>query len=268
MKCSALDKYLDVCDAKPLKAIISTFMMACSGITASGLAFFALGVAFTLASPSLVASTLEERQIDGRPPEWEYRGCYRDSPSFRTLQGAYMSSDNMTRDMCKAFCDIEGYALGGTEFGRECFCDHTYRFEFSESEPCTMPCAGNPQETCGDINRLDIYRNINAFIPNVKNVVDGWSYKGCYLDPVNPRALSFTAHPEIGGGMSIEKCIATCKAHGYAIAGVEFRSECYCGNELADDVTHQVGEERCWLRCTGDPREYCGGAGALGVYSL
>ncbi|PPQ70232.1 hypothetical protein CVT24_013090 [Panaeolus cyanescens] len=187
------------------------------------------------------------RQIDGRPPEWQARQCYRDSAGNRALQAASFTSDSMTRELCNDFCGERGYALAGTEYGRECYCDFVFHDEFSLSGGCEMPCAGNPNETCGGPNELFIYRNVNAFLPRIKPQIQDYEYKGCYSDTLNPRTLPRQfVFPLSQGGVTIEKCVAACSAEHWSIAGLEYGSECFCGDFFGLDVV-SLPANRCLM---------------------
>jgi glucan 1,3-beta-glucosidase len=59
------------------------------------------------------------------------------------------------------------------------------------------------------------------------SVSSGWTSLGCYTDNVRGRALENGLQvPGGSGAMTVELCEATCKAAGYALAGVEYSGEC------------------------------------------
>jgi hypothetical protein len=55
---------------------------------------------------------------------------------------------------------------------------------------------------------------------------------------------------------------------GYALAGVEYGSQCYCGgNPWDSDNVYRLGPSvNCFTRCKGDRDTFCGGPWALSVY--
>lgn len=65
--------------------------------------------------------------------------------------------------------------------------------------------------------------------------------------------------------MNIESCQAYCTANNYALAGLEYSSQCYCSNELASSSA--VGYTGCTMTCSGNSAEYCGGSGALSLFN-
>jgi hypothetical protein len=65
--------------------------------------------------------------------------------------------------------------------------------------------------------------------------------------------------------MTIEACQAFCTTENYALAGVEYSSQCYCSNTLAS--TSSVGYNGCTFTCSGNTAETCGGSGALSLFN-
>ncbi|PVF94002.1 WSC-domain-containing protein [Serendipita vermifera] len=66
--------------------------------------------------------------------------------------------------------------------------------------------------------------------------------------------------------MTVQKCIDGCAAAGFSSAGVEYGSECYCGN-----VTFPPGSsaepQDCSMPCRGDASQYCGGSYRILIYA-
>ncbi|KAK3940029.1 WSC domain-containing protein, partial [Diplogelasinospora grovesii] len=92
-----------------------------------------------------------------------------------------------------------------------------------------------------------------------------WQYGGCFKDDTS-RALknaSITI-PDVSG-MTSERCITFCQAQGFRLAGVEYGSQCFCGNVLLDSWL--LGDSICDSPCSGDSTESCGGNWALSVWS-
>lgn len=52
---------------------------------------------------------------------------------------------------------------------------------------------------------------------------------------------------------------------GYQYAGLEYGSECYCGNRITGA---RVKEEECNLDCKGEKGFICGGVARLSVYKV
>jgi beta-glucosidase len=91
----------------------------------------------------------------------------------------------------------------------------------------------------------------------------GWTYLGCYVDTLSPRALPYAA-ASVGTGMTIEACESECLAASYKFAGVEYGNECWCGN--TQPATAATATD-CNMACAGKSSETCGAGSRLNVYS-
>lgn len=62
--------------------------------------------------------------------------------------------------------------------------------------------------------------NVYAWTPPPPSavVINGYTSKGCYSDSA---ARVLAAYKYIDSTMTIKKCVDTCKARGFSIAGVE-----------------------------------------------
>jgi hypothetical protein len=84
-------------------------------------------------------------------------------------------------------------------------------------------------------------------------------YMGCYSDTI-PRALPYQA-PFAG---SIDPCLASCNAAGYRYAGLQWYGECFCGQDLANELRPD-GE--CNTPCVDGSGAACGGAWRNSIYA-
>ena len=95
----------------------------------------------------------------------------------------------------------------------------------------------------------------------------GWGYTACAKDPAGQsRTLSGASADQ--PDMTVEKCISICDGQGYAHAGVEYRSQCFCGNDIPQDrmpTNGTMGD--CSMTCAGDSNEFCGGAARVSIYT-
>ncbi|KAG7127574.1 WSC domain-containing protein like [Verticillium longisporum] len=84
-------------------------------------------------------------------------GCRTEPTGARALSGKERAADDMANESCAAFC--EGFAMFGTEYGRECFCGDELHAGAAGApeEQCSMLCAGADDEFCGNGNRLSVY---------------------------------------------------------------------------------------------------------------
>ena len=142
----------------------------------------------------------------------------------------------------------------------------------SQIPTATCPAPGVPTQPCGGANRINLFWNgVTAAPPPVTSTnpgSDGWVSEGCYTDSVAARTLANRVDTTGGGSvMTIELCTSACTAAGYSLAGAEYGGECYCDN------TYSVGgpasdQTICSMKCNGDATNYCGGAGAMNLYSF
>ncbi|KAI1814418.1 WSC domain-containing protein [Poronia punctata] len=94
----------------------------------------------------------------------------------------------------------------------------------------------------------------------------GWRYVTCAKDiPGQGRTLSgYDLDTE---EMTVEMCVSTCQEKGFRYAGVEYRSQCFCGDDISQDRLLKKGLlGDCSMACAGDERELCGGAAFVAVY--
>ena len=87
-------------------------------------------------------------------------------------------------------------------------------------------------------------------------------FEGCYYDSSNPRALSGKATDN--KDMTVEKCAASCSQYQYF--GLEYATECYCGNDLDATSTSQSLQD-CNMPCGGNSSQSCGGPYRISLYN-
>jgi len=90
------------------------------------------------------------------------------------------------------------------------------------------------------------------------------SYLGCANEGTTGRALTKDATTD--SLMTITLCTIYCMNKGYSISGLEYSTECYCGNALENGSTIG-GSTACNMPCGGNATTICGGPGALSVYN-
>ncbi|CRK37128.1 hypothetical protein BN1708_007318 [Verticillium longisporum] len=106
-------------------------------------------------------------------------GCRTEPAGARALSGKERAADDMTNESCAAFC--EGFAMFGTEYGRECFCGDELHAGAAGApeEQCSMLCAGADDEFCGNGNRLSVTLDI-IFIITITTKQDRTSPRNDY----------------------------------------------------------------------------------------
>ena len=90
-------------------------------------------------------------------------------------------------------------------------------------------------------------------------------YGVCVFDDPNDRVLKdhFFTSPEL----TIEMCLAVCRAKGFRYSGLQWQIECHCGNE-AEKGFEWAWPSKCNEKCIGDSRQICGGFGAASVWTV
>lgn len=100
------------------------------------------------------------------------------------------------------------------------------------------------------------------FCPN-KNFIAMRSL-GCYRDEKKFRILAgyYTNFKVLN---TPAKCIQMCLQSGFLYAGVQYSTECFCGN-TEPPVTAKLPDPECNYKCIGDPKQICGGYFTINVY--
>ncbi|KAI3333648.1 WSC domain-containing protein [Ustulina deusta] len=95
----------------------------------------------------------------------------------------------------------------------------------------------------------------------------GWKYVACAKDPAGQsRTLPDVSIDQ--PDMTVEKCISTCSDKGFEYAGLEFKSQCFCGHNVPQDRMPTNGTQGdCSLPCAGNSNQFCGGAARVSIYT-
>jgi len=100
--------------------------------------------------------------------------------------------------------------------------------------------------------------------PTQAGIPPGWTYKGCWIDNVYGPVLQRLAD---NATMTLESCTNACMAAGYSIAGLEYSTQCNCGNQIAEAGALAQQDSDCSMTCGGNQNEICGAGNRLSVYS-
>ncbi|XP_058466832.1 xylosyltransferase oxt [Malaya genurostris] len=87
---------------------------------------------------------------------------------------------------------------------------------------------------------------------------------GCFQDEKNFRILS-GYYTNFKSNNSPKRCIQLCLQSGFQYAGVQYSTECFCGNE-EPKASAKLPDSSCNMKCSGDPRQACGGYFTTNVY--
>ena len=99
---------------------------------------------------------------------------------------------------------------------------------------------------------------------NYNTYAGGKTYMGCWSDGNGLQTLDTLLSDS--STTTIESCTQGCTDAGFAIAGLENGSKCYCGN-VTRNYASAVVDMSCRLPCSGNNAEYCGGANRLSLFS-
>ncbi|XP_033733248.1 protein SLG1-like [Pecten maximus] len=86
-------------------------------------------------------------------------------------------------------------------------------------------------------------------------------YIGCFVDNQD-RIL--TADTYNSPHLTTDQCIRWCLERGNLLAGTQYKSHCFCGDDI--DMTKLTDGDDCNMPCSGDGNEICGGFWRMSVY--
>ncbi|XP_055373192.1 xylosyltransferase oxt isoform X2 [Condylostylus longicornis] len=87
---------------------------------------------------------------------------------------------------------------------------------------------------------------------------------GCYKDEKEYRLLS-GYYTNFKQSNSPNKCIQMCLQSGFQYAGVQYGTECFCGNE-PPPPSARISDPNCNMKCTGNAKEACGGYFTINIF--
>lgn len=110
----------------------------------------------------------------------------------------------------------------------------------------------------------------NTFYPTIlPNTCPSGNYianrsLGCYQDDKKHRLLPsfYTNFKETN---SPKKCIQMCLQSGYLYAGVQYSTECFCGNQ-EPRTDAKLPDPSCNMKCPAEPKSACGGYFTINIY--
>ncbi|KAG5670975.1 hypothetical protein PVAND_001203 [Polypedilum vanderplanki] len=87
---------------------------------------------------------------------------------------------------------------------------------------------------------------------------------GCFKDTKKHRLLS-SLYSNFKETNSPKKCIQTCLQSGFVYAGVQYSTECFCGNnEPSSEV--KLADSSCNMKCPAEAKSACGGYFTMNIY--
>ena len=135
--------------------------------------------------------------------------CVKDDPRNPVLSDATMSSNDMTIEACRDFCQI--YQYYGVENGYDCYCGNSHSpLHIVKDQECNVACPGDLGEFCGGFRKMQIYSRDYAQYVNFAFDAEG----DCYADVNDQSAL--IDYSETIDQLTQEICQATCETKGLA----------------------------------------------------
>jgi glucan endo-1,3-alpha-glucosidase len=104
-------------------------------------------------------------------------------------------------------------------------------------------------------------------VPENDTSVSEWAAHGCAIDSGDHRILSGWSDIFMKQ-LTTDQCLSTCEDQGYKFAGTEYGEQCFCGNEIPDQI--HFDDAQCTIQCAGSSNatEKCGGFWAMNLYEL
>lgn len=199
-------------------------------------------------------------------------GCYSDnstdSPAHRTfaIRDNTIDGAAMTPQKCALACQLNSETLNavysGVEYGGECWCSTTppaSELLVSQAMCMSMRCTGNSGLWCAGGDLLAVYSTTAPILASIVNSYGSVTYQGCFADSAGARVLN-QYYVSIG---IVEDCVTLCSGLGFAYAGLEDGSSCFCGHSLISSLPLTS----CTTACSTATHEICGGTDAISVYT-
>ncbi|KAH7319166.1 hypothetical protein BKA65DRAFT_609130 [Rhexocercosporidium sp. MPI-PUGE-AT-0058] len=254
------------------------------------------GVSSSVSTSTAPAST-------GFPTGWTSQGCWVDGLNGRILKQQQPDNAQNTLETCVRTCAGLGYTIAGAEYGTECYCDN---FVYNggalatAQTDCNIPCPGKSSEMCGAGGRISMYSKGTPVVyaapaPQKVGLPTGWGYAGCIQDNVpsveDPNEQLYTFPYKVwddASGNTPEKCITRCQEFGFNAAGLEYGSQCFCGDVANIQVASAPStftnpnsvqyytrsstpitypDSSCAALCTGNSSLICGDGSKLTYYT-
>lgn len=163
-------------------------------------------------------------------------------------------------------------------------CDGIFEYPDVYGKDCTLPQLVD-EPIFGTLDKLPGCNKISATAPDTKDTSctapstlavqtqnvytdvtsQGWKYLGCGNDTYGNNALPTKIADT--KNMTVQTCVKQCGDAKYKYAGLEYSSQCFCGNDLPQRATPVVGiNGECNMPCSGDSTQTCGAGSRLSLY--
>jgi hypothetical protein len=192
----------------------------------------------------------------------------------RALQGAMIDTPDMTVPKCLNYCTTQGFQYAGLQYSTQCWCGSSFSGGASlslTSPSCNMPCGGQAGTICGGPSCLTVYVNPTLAITSTSSapvtvptaiLPSGWTVASTGIaEGSTGRALQGAS--TTSDSMTPTLCANFCASKGFPYAGMEYKSECYCGSTLSGGASLSLTSSACNMACSGDSTQICGGPSCI-----
>ncbi|KAJ5019282.1 hypothetical protein K4K57_001391 [Colletotrichum sp. SAR 10_99] len=107
--------------------------------------------------------------------------------------------------------------------------------------------------------------------PLLSNGTAKYQYVGCFKDTTNlgrnlQNSVNTAAQQKTN---TLQQCQGICNDRGFALSGVQYHQECWCGSSIKNPSTYEDESlNLCTFDCTGDDTQACGGDnGHMSLYA-
>ena len=131
--------------------------------------------------------------------------------------------------------------------------------------PATTTTSAAPTTTPATTTSVPATSTTSTTSASAQPTVNGFKYQGCYTD-TNSTGRSLTYQFPDSQTNTVPSCISQCSGKGYTIAGLQYGTQCFCDNYVANSPQLRPDSE-CNMACSGDATQKCGAGGRNSIYS-
>ncbi|XP_062870503.1 sialate:O-sulfotransferase 1 [Trichomycterus rosablanca] len=114
------------------------------------------------------------------------------------------------------------------------------------------------------LRHLRCQENMAEHNPSQRETRQIGTYIGCFTNDDKQLALGGTVLYDLRK-MTSSLCQDTCSQSGYRFAGLEYATDCHCGNHIG---APRARNEDCYLECRVERGSPCGGVARLSIYKV
>jgi hypothetical protein len=166
-------------------------------------------------------------------------------------------------------CTASDTIHSGSEYATQCYCSNTIDTStgggiLQASTDCSMPCAGNSSDVCGNSGRLTIYETAKTGLISSNNNPTIPGFVGCYAQGGVATTGNYLFQDK---QQNAQLCRQSCSYKGFSNSAMQ-GNYCYCTTGPS-----QVGAIQamtlCDTPCAGNSTDNCGNtqSGVVALYT-